>query len=295
MDFEAVSFWKNVNNLIKKQGTKQEVVAEKCNISYQTFRGWVSRKTFPGADEALKIANILETTVSYLITGKNIGEYSQEILTIAQKIAALSPEDRQDIIDFIEIKLKRGKRKEKTIDTITIKESESAYSVDLTSIPVREEVIDSVIFHDWGVIEIPLLGTTAAGQPINFEDIEADQPTRPWAASLIQGDPKNYYCVTVRGDSMTEADIKDGDYALIKHTRNPQSGEIMLVRHDNSSTLKRIKITEGKNGRKEIYICWEDGSKHKEKLDKEGYEIQGILVAIGRKPRKRADTSKKVI
>lgn len=124
-------------------------------------------------------------------------------------------------------------------------ETEPAYSA-AASIPIREEVKDNVIFHDWGVIEIPLLGSTAAGAPIDFGDIDPDPPTRPWAAALIKGDPKNYYCVAVRGESMTEADIKDG-------------------------------------------------SKRREKLNGDGYEIQGVLEAIGRKPGKRADTTKRAI
>jgi len=61
------------------------------------------------------------------------------------------------------------------------------------------------------------------------------------------------------------------------------NGEIMLVRHDNSSTLKRIKVIE-KNGQEEVYICWEDGSNRQIKLKGEGYEIQGLLVANERKP-----------
>ena len=69
MDIDAASFWKRTNNLIKSQRTKQEVIAEKCNISYQTFRGWVSRKTFPGGDETYLIAHTLGTTVEYLVTG----------------------------------------------------------------------------------------------------------------------------------------------------------------------------------------------------------------------------------
>jgi len=69
MDIDASDFWKRVNNLIKKLNSKQEVIAAQCNISYQTFRGWVSRKTFPGGDETYRIAKALGTTVEYLITG----------------------------------------------------------------------------------------------------------------------------------------------------------------------------------------------------------------------------------
>jgi SOS-response transcriptional repressor LexA len=145
----------------------------------------------------------------------------------------------------------------------------------------------NVIFLDSVAIEeIPLLGSTAAGKPIDFGDPDPDPPTRPWAADLIRGDPKDYYCVLVRGTSMTDADIRDGDYALLRRAEGAENGEIMLVRHDDSSTLKRVKVTKGENGWEETYICWEDGSGHTEKLGR-NHEIQGRLVAIERKPGKR--------
>jgi SOS-response transcriptional repressor LexA len=86
---------------------------------------------------------------------------------------------------------------------------------------------------------------------------------------------------------MTEADIKDGDYALLRRSDGAENGEIMLVRFDDSSTLKRVKVVEGFKGREEVYICWEDGSGKKVRLEGEGVEIQGKLVAIERKPGKR--------
>lgn len=149
--------------------------------------------------------------------------------------------------------------------------------------PAKESSWDSIDYID--IIEIPVLGSTAAGKRIDFGDLDPNPPTRPWAAPLIKGGKKDYYCVLVKGDSMTEADIFDGDYALLKHTSDAENSEIMLVRHDDSSTLKRIKVIEGKNGQKETLICWEDGSGHTEKLEEEGFEIQGKLVAIGRSKR----------
>ena len=74
MDIDVGHFWKRVNNLIKIQNTKQEVIAAQCNISYQTFRGWVTRKTFPGGDETYRIAQALGTTVEYLISGIKQGQ-----------------------------------------------------------------------------------------------------------------------------------------------------------------------------------------------------------------------------
>jgi hypothetical protein len=63
-------------------------------------------------------------------------------------------------------------------EAIAVMEPEPAYYADITSIPIRKEVIDNVIFHEWGVIEVPLLGTTAAGQPIDFGDLNPDPPSR---------------------------------------------------------------------------------------------------------------------
>ena len=71
MDIDASSFWRRVNSLIKARKTKQEAIAKECNIPYPTFRGMVTRKTFPGGDETYRIAQALGTTVEYLITGEN--------------------------------------------------------------------------------------------------------------------------------------------------------------------------------------------------------------------------------
>jgi len=281
-----MAFSERLETLLKQNKITQKELAEYLNIRRPSISDWKKDGSYPRVDIAIKIAKKLGTTVEYLITGEEIGGFSQEIISIAQKIAGLSQNDRQDILDFIDIKLKKGKKGDKMLEAIFTSDPEPAYIPDITSISFREEVKDNVIFHEWGVIEVPLLGSTAAGQPIDFADIDPNPPTRPWAAGLIMGDPTNYYCVTVRGESMTEADIKDGDHALLRYAQSPKNGEIMLVRHDNSSTLKRIKVVE-KNGQEEVYICWEDGSKRRVRLSGEGYEIQGLLVAIERKLGKR--------
>ena len=81
---------------------------------------------------------------------------------------------------------------------------------------------------------------------------------------------------------MTMADIYDGDYALLRYAGDFENGAIMLIRCEDSSTLKRIRITESPEGREEVSICWEDGSGQTVKLKEEGYEVQGRLVAVDR-------------
>ena len=77
MDINATSFWRHVNGLIKARKTRQEDVARDCGISYQTFRGWVSRKNFPGADDAYRIAQALGATVEHLVFGNDCDESEQ--------------------------------------------------------------------------------------------------------------------------------------------------------------------------------------------------------------------------
>ena len=75
----AVEFWKRTNKLIKDKNSKQENVAQECGIPYQTLRSWVTRQTFPDALQTYKIAQALNTTVEYLVTGEDTSPYKQEL------------------------------------------------------------------------------------------------------------------------------------------------------------------------------------------------------------------------
>ena len=91
------------------------------------------------------------------------------------------------------------------------------------------------------VIEIPLHGRIAAGVPI--EALESDRSLPVPAALLGPGD---HYALEVSGDSMIEAGILDGDYALVKRTETARDGEIVvaLVRNEEA-TLKYLRRENG--------------------------------------------------
>ena len=91
------------------------------------------------------------------------------------------------------------------------------------------------------VIEIPLHGRIAAGMPI--EAMESDQMLPVPAALLGAGD---HYALEVSGDSMIEAGIFDGDYALVRRTDTARDGEIVvaLVRNEEA-TLKYLRRENG--------------------------------------------------
>ncbi len=87
------------------------------------------------------------------------------------------------------------------------------------------------------VIEIPMHGRIAAGVPI--EAMEGQSTLSVPMALLGAGE---HYALEVSGDSMMEAGILDGDYALIKRTDTARDGEIVvaLVR-DEEATLKYLR------------------------------------------------------
>jgi repressor LexA len=87
------------------------------------------------------------------------------------------------------------------------------------------------------VIEIPMHGRIAAGVPI--EAMEGQSTLSVPMALLGAGE---HYALEVSGDSMMDAGILDGDYALIKRTDTARDGEIVvaLVR-DEEATLKYLR------------------------------------------------------
>ncbi len=87
------------------------------------------------------------------------------------------------------------------------------------------------------VIEIPMHGRIAAGVPI--EAMEGQSMLSVPMALLGAGE---HYALEVSGDSMMEAGILDGDYALIRRTDSARDGEIVVALiHDDEATLKYLR------------------------------------------------------
>lgn len=86
--------------------------------------------------------------------------------------------------------------------------------------------------------EAPILGFIAAGQPIQvFTDPNA---TMPIPQGMVSG-KKRTYVLQVRGQSMIEDFINDGDFVIIEQTEEVRDGEIVVALLDNGmATLKRF-------------------------------------------------------
>lgn len=82
--------------------------------------------------------------------------------------------------------------------------------------------------------KVPMLGYAAAGQPL--EDLNQDTPYYD-----IENKYDVDFCITVRGDSMIDANINDGDIVFIKSMPEVPNGRIACVEIDNEKVcLKRF-------------------------------------------------------
>ena len=109
----------------------------------------------------------------------------------------------------------------------------------VTRVTTPPRVAPASVAND--IIEIPLHGRIAAGVPI--EALESDRMLPVPAALLGAGE---HFALEVSGDSMIEAGIFDGDYALVKKTDTARDGEIViaLVRGEEA-TLKYLRRENG--------------------------------------------------
>lgn len=88
------------------------------------------------------------------------------------------------------------------------------------------------------MIPVPLIGIVTAGQPILA--VENVEETYPLPAELV-GNEDSVFMLTVKGESMINAGIFDGDYLLIRQQSDAINGEIVVALIDNEeATVKRF-------------------------------------------------------
>jgi repressor LexA len=90
-----------------------------------------------------------------------------------------------------------------------------------------------------GTFELPLMGTVAAGPPAQA----VAQDERLDFGALFAG--AEHYALQVRGQSMIEDHIDDGDYVIIRKQETAENGERVVAMIDNEVTLKRFHRERG--------------------------------------------------
>ena len=86
------------------------------------------------------------------------------------------------------------------------------------------------------IVNVPILGTVAAGQPLYAE--ENIENYYPIPSDLLPNE--DTFMLKVRGDSMINAGILEGDQIIVEHCPTAQNGEIVVALVDDSATVKRF-------------------------------------------------------
>src|SRR3989304_2988780 len=123
-------------------------------------------------------------------------------------------------------------------------------------------------------IELPLMGFIAAGKPL--EPHTDPNAAFQVSASMISG-KKTAYILQVKGDSMIEEGILDGDYVVIEKTEEANNGDIVVALVDDSlATLKKFY----KEGDK---VVLKPANSEMSPIYPNSLKIQGIAVGIVRR------------
>ena len=113
--------------------------------------------------------------------------------------------------------------------------------------------------------QIPVVGVVTAGIPILA--LENQEGTIAW-----EGDP-SCFALRVRGDSMINAAILDGDMVVVRPQASADDGQIVVARIGDEATVKRLRRRNG-----QIWLMPEN--EHYDPIDGTEAEVIGIVKAV---------------
>ncbi|NJE79829.1 transcriptional repressor LexA [Olsenella sp. SW781] len=144
--------------------------------------------------------------------------------------------------------IRRDSKKPRTIEVVDKQASSTDEQVPQAS--VSQDV-------DRNLISLPLVGRVAAGTPILAEQNVEETLTLP---TSIVGDASSFV-LRVRGESMINAGIFDGDYIVVKEQHDAHNGEIVVALIDDSATVKtfyrerdRVRLQPENDSMDPIYV-----------------------------------------
>lgn len=104
--------------------------------------------------------------------------------------------------------------------------------------PKRTSRALTLVERSPAVREVPILGRVAAGLPLLAEENREGSLSLP--ADWLAGKGTELFCLRVRGESMVEAHIVEGDLVLVRRQEAAQPGDIVVAMIDGEATVKRL-------------------------------------------------------
>ena len=170
--------------------------------------------------------------------------------------------------------IRRLPHKARALEVIKLPETASANDIYNSFSPsVIKGGLDTVN-NSIGEIDIPVLGSIAAGTPV--EAIQNEVSRIPLPNNLEKNG--QYFGLKVKGDSMIEAGINEGDTVIIKRSDTADNGKIVVALIDEQEAmLKRIR-------RKGKTVALESANRNYETkiFGPDRVKVQGVLVSLYR-------------
>lgn len=148
------------------------------------------------------------------------------------------------------------------------RQARQARAMQLASAPTTTEQ-----YYNGSAVNLPLLGIITAGAPIEAVEDRTETLTVP--RHMIRND--NTYVLKVKGDSMVESLITDGDYVVVEKQDYANNGDIVVaLLEDGSATLKEFH-------REKNYVRLQPRNKLYKPINVRHVIIQGKVLGIIRK------------
>ena len=141
-----------------------------------------------------------------------------------------------------EIAKATGHRSNSTVHTIIKSLVEKGYiqKVDgnTRTLKIVDEKVKLNLMGSEAAIELPLMGYIAAGRPL---EPHTDPNATLWVSGSMISGQRTAYSLQVKGDSLIEDGILDGDYVVIEKIQEAKNGDIVVaIVDDNLATLKKF-------------------------------------------------------
>lgn len=159
--------------------------------------------------------------------------YPPTVREICEKLGVKSTSTVHKDLASLEKKgfIRKDPAKPRAIEIVGLNDGPAqAASAEPASAPVIEERAD--------VVDIPLIGQVAAGTPILAEENMID--SFPIPARYVNGGA-DHFMLTVKGESMIEAGIFDGDYILVQQANTARNGDMVVAMIDGFESEATVK------------------------------------------------------
>ncbi len=169
---------------------------------------------------------------------KGITNRQKEVLDYIRSYIRIHkyPPTIREIAEHLKVSVKGG------YDHIKALEKKKYIKCDLNRSRAIEVIKDKEIYEEDRFIVVPLLGAVAAGKPLFAEENMEGSIKLPMDY-LRSG---KHFALSVKGASMKDVGILEGDIAIVRHQSSANNGDIVVALIDEAVTLKRFYLEKNR-------------------------------------------------